>query len=523
MTDEQVIGIRIRGITATAMSRWTNDRPSYTVVDPSAVILERMALRQSPAALMLTWSDLASRLGTEVEGSVAALQRLRRDLRETLPLTTAIIYLPVGTLVVGRVMHLITVEKLRCYHVKINDSVAGTWMTSTVLKLPDMQLRIFQVTGFANELTLSVKIDSLVASELLGSHAVPGLRVTLMRNTSSLRRHVSVYPAQTQLKVDEALNHPEVVLPDWSVLVDVSPGRAPGDADDLVQAILEEVRRVGGAVDCLRRLCVHSDALADLAAHLSAATTAADLDAIAQKVKFLEEDNSRLAKLPEGCVVYIPNGAPAKMHVYFTLTCWLALDRIRAAAWPTEDNHHRIQVADLSPRFDELMVPFALVHHKLTRAEPINLAPGQLVAILDSGVFLVRREIRGTGTYDGLDVPKENGDYDIVSLKNNSWLLFHRYFNADGKLKGVYVNLSLPVVVRPAGAEWVDLELDVIAWPDGFAQPIDQNLLAHHCASSSISPAVAERIRGLASRLCSRQIDLTDPACDAALFDEGTW
>jgi len=66
------------------------------------------------------------------------------------------------------------------------------------------------------------------------------------------------------------------------------------------------------------------------------------------------------------------------------------------------------------------------------------------------------------GIYDGLNVKKEEGDYDIVEFDSRKWYQIHRYYNKDGKLKGIYVNISTPPELLRGKLRYLDLEVDVV-------------------------------------------------------------
>ena len=61
----------------------------------------------------------------------------------------------------------------------------------------------------------------------------------------------------------------------------------------------------------------------------------------------------------------------------------------------------------------------------------------------------LRREIKPGGTYDGLDVEKEAGDYAITLFQEGAWSSRTSYYGSGGRLKGEYWNINTPIEIYP--------------------------------------------------------------------------
>jgi len=77
------------------------------------------------------------------------------------------------------------------------------------------------------------------------------------------------------------------------------------------------------------------------------------------------------------------------------------------------------------------------------------------------------------GVYDGLNIPKEPGDYAVTSMVIGEWSYKTSYFSRNGEYKGTYVNINTPIEIYPSKIRYVDLEADICMWPDGRIQKID--------------------------------------------------
>ncbi|ASJ10473.1 RNA-binding protein [Thermococcus sp. P6] len=145
-------------------------------------------------------------------------------------------------------------------------------------------------------------------------------------------------------------------------------------------------------------------------------------------------------------------------------------DKVNAAFWET-------LVASRGPRKGWL---FSLEHCK-PDGQRIKIGPGEVVEVsTDPLKVTFRRHLKAGKFYDGLDVPIEFGDYVITEIEAGKWWFVHRYYDRNGNLKGEYYNINTPVEVYPDRARYVDLEVDIVRWPDGRKEIIDRDKLTAH-------------------------------------------
>jgi len=85
------------------------------------------------------------------------------------------------------------------------------------------------------------------------------------------------------------------------------------------------------------------------------------------------------------------------------------------------------------------------------------------VSLSDRAKIKLKRNIRSRGTYDGLNVRKEVGDYSVTTVEEGRWHIVHRYYSKEGILKGSYVNINTPPEILPEGSvRYVDLGVDLV-------------------------------------------------------------
>lgn len=102
--------------------------------------------------------------------------------------------------------------------------------------------------------------------------------------------------------------------------------------------------------------------------------------------------------------------------------------------------------------------------------------------------LVVRRQFKGGGYFDGLNTPKQTGDYGITEIKLGSWNLQTEYYSKNGEFKGAYYNINSGIEFYPPNRlRYIDLAIDVIKWPNGEAKIIDREELNEACKSKLIS------------------------------------
>jgi len=188
------------------------------------------------------------------------------------------------------------------------------------------------------------------------------------------------------------------------------------------------------------------------------------------------------------------------------------LDEIRNKVVPTIEGHHQLKAYDPELSFavdiaegilskvpaqrEKVKTGFweALVENKgpkkgwlfsLEHCKPdgqrIKIGPGEVQEVsLNPLRVTFKRHLKPGKFYDGLDIPIEFGDYVITEIEAGKWWFVHRYYDKSGNLKGEYYNINTPVEIYPDRARYVDLEVDIVKWPDGKKEVIDKEKLTEH-------------------------------------------
>lgn len=98
----------------------------------------------------------------------------------------------------------------------------------------------------------------------------------------------------------------------------------------------------------------------------------------------------------------------------------------------------------------------------------------RVINILPDGILL-------EAFFDGEDLPfhgikLEKDDRFIERYFTNQWYnIYEIYQKENGELKGWYCNIAEPAVITNEGVSFVDLALDVLVFPNGKLQVLDED------------------------------------------------
>jgi Ribonuclease G/E len=212
--------------------------------------------------------------------------------------------------------------------------------------------------------------------------------------------------------------------------------------------------------------------------------------------------------------------------VWFGRESRFALDESRREVTATMPGHHRTKAgtddASAGVDFAEALCPdldgefpFSVVADqfgphvgdrvRIAHGKPagrlIVLGTGEVTEREDDGTLAVEREIGGGGSYDALGTPRESGDTARTKFKEGRWWYPTTYRGADGEHKGTYVNICTPVELFPDAVRYVDLHVDVIKYPDGEVERVDDDELDEAVGDGDVPEELAEKARQVASSI----------------------
>jgi len=220
-----------------------------------------------------------------------------------------------------------------------------------------------------------------------------------------------------------------------------------------------------------------------------------DIRDLQDEIKLLRQELLKLESHPD-------EGIPGKLLagqttviIEFPGGSKQSLDRWRAHLIPTEPRHHQRQVQPRDQSEPSVGQRIIIEHVKVKNELSVAMA-GQVLRAAPQQIT-VRREIKSPGLYDGLNIPKEPGDYAVTEFRHDSWYYETRYYSRDGALKGIYININTPIEFYADRVRYVDLEIDVVQRPGEPAQIIDESDLLS--IAPYVSPTALERARAVAA------------------------
>jgi hypothetical protein len=211
------------------------------------------------------------------------------------------------------------------------------------------------------------------------------------------------------------------------------------------------------------------------------------------------------------------------LEIEFPLLSKSRLDEVRNTVLPTLLLHHRLKII-ASDQVDAVERK-TLIHHPelgdsmsrdmereliwdryergreiaIEHVKPegrvLHLLQGEVVEADFTGKRLVlkRSGFKGRSKYDGLGIPKQEGDYAVSEIREGDWCYRHTYFRAQGERIGCYYNINTPVEFYPDRVRYVDLEIDVVQFPNGRVEIVDEVELGKRFQQGYISAALRKK------------------------------
>ncbi len=120
-------------------------------------------------------------------------------------------------------------------------------------------------------------------------------------------------------------------------------------------------------------------------------------------------------------------------------------------------------------------MPIPITVHKLNpqRQETWQYS-GEELRRSDQGVLLQASFNRDDSDFHG--IPFKRGDRFVEAYFFERWYnVFEIYDRDDGRLKGWYCNVTMPIEVDGGDLRYVDLALDLLVFPDGRQLVLDED------------------------------------------------
>ena len=151
------------------------------------------------------------------------------------------------------------------------------------------------------------------------------------------------------------------------------------------------------------------------------------------------------------------------------------------------------------------------IYHYKINGRILHLQPGQIKKIErlrdpNRLQVILRRFMRSHGNYDGLDIPIEDGDYAVGIYEQGKWFAETAYYSKENELKGKYFNINTPIIFRPDGIHYFDLEIDVMEPLSRKRKIIDKELLDKAFEMNIVSEELYNKAIDVANEIKNNEV-----------------
>jgi len=140
------------------------------------------------------------------------------------------------------------------------------------------------------------------------------------------------------------------------------------------------------------------------------------------------------------------------------------------------------------------------IYHLKPSMRRVILGPAKTIDVRErdgSMEYVLFRKFNPGGYYDGINAPKEAGDYGITFAREGDTKLVTAYFDMNSRLKGIYVNINTPIEIYPRSIRYVDLEVDVVRTIDEEIMILDRQKLDKYVERGVIPKGIYDETQRL--------------------------
>jgi Ribonuclease G/E len=436
-----VAAAQIRGIFTTALTKILLEN-GFEIVNPSATIKERFNLKSTNQIFDLKIKDRYDRQGVRVSGTKSSIDAFKSILQSNLD-DVIIRQLPYS--LDGIYKGLILQEDMEANAYLVNIGSAIGFLPKDEIPKHETNNIVVQVErkriGAKNPiLTTKIKFPGKYAI------LIPEPQVKISLQIRDLTKRAHLYALGKQLATDK-----------WGI---IWRGTAQNQPSEVLNKEVQELIKKAEEI-------VKKAEKAETPSLLKDGVNCLDIEFPALSKKQLDAARASVAPTIEG-------------HHFYKACQGKVSSALEMAETMLEKGVSKEEVTKLLKTAIEAEFPtedsqIDMEHVKLS-GKTFYLGKAQIEKF-DGHFLQFRRTFTKPGVYDGLDLPKEIGDYAITETEIGEWWLKTKYFSHNDQHKGTYINLNTPVELYPYGIRYVDLEVDIIVLSDGSIKTVDMEKL----------------------------------------------
>lgn len=92
------------------------------------------------------------------------------------------------------------------------------------------------------------------------------------------------------------------------------------------------------------------------------------------------------------------------------------------------------------------------------------------------------------------------------------WYNVFRFFEPTGEFRNIYYNINMPPTLSDGALDYVDLDIDIVVWPDGRVVILDESDFEENAATFNYPTELRERVRATLQQIESMLSDNVDLA-----------
>ena len=91
------------------------------------------------------------------------------------------------------------------------------------------------------------------------------------------------------------------------------------------------------------------------------------------------------------------------------------------------------------------------------------------------------------------------------------WYNYFAFYEPTGELRNYYINISAPPLVSDSSIDYIDLDIDVIVWPDGKVEVLDQDEFEENSVRYAYPEEVVALVTSLSSEISTNPEKFLSP------------
>jgi len=467
---DDTVRVRVRGIYSTALTKFFLDN-GYEITQPSSAICERFGVLEP--------NYLSPHIDIQTQGSravIESLQRYTNDIRSLLLENFEDIIIQQHPMIKSSIWKGIVVKRQKDgYIVRFSVNMDGFLPTEETLhQYQEGDLVVVEVKNFDTQNNRIILTDTI---------SVPGEFIVLIKKET-----IKVSRKIRGAKKIELMDLGNILRPPgWGAIFRTSAMYAsPEEISEEMNKLKDYTDRLMATADKAPAFTQIREGINILYAYFPLQSKRV-MDSIRSKIAPTIHDHHWIkatGKMASYLVDFVEKYLSEIPHLNLEELSEMVKTHVRRSILPKEGDI--IKILHLKPSLRRVI-----------------LGPAKVIDVRESDQgleYILFRKFKSGGYYDGINAPKEVGDYGITIAREGDTKLVTAYFDMNSELKGIYVNINTPIEIYTKSIRYVDLEIDVVRTFEGEITILDRQKLEKYVEQCTISKALYEKAQRLSEK-----------------------